>query len=192
MIYIIRHGETELNRRFVLQGRSDAPLNDLGVAQAREAGQALRERGIRFDAVYSSPLRRAIRTAELVSGLTPVIDDRLIEMDYGPYEGQDLRKLPPELLHFFSDFVRHPAPDGMEPLASVTARLGALLEELRRDPPSGNVLLSTHAIAMKGALEYLTPDAGGAWWSKHIGNCAVYITDFVHGEYTVPMELKFS
>ena len=53
-----------------------------------------------------------------------------------------------------------------------------------------NILLSTHAIAMKGALEYLTPASQGSYWSKYIGNCAVYTAELKNGAYTVPIELK--
>ena len=51
-----------------------------------------------------------------------------------------------------------------------------------------DILLSTHAIAMKGLLEYLTPESNGAYWSTYIGNCAVYVTELNDGEYTVPTE----
>lgn len=189
MIYIIRHGQTALNSARLLQGRSDQPLNDTGIRQAREAGQRLRERGIAFSHAFSSPLVRAVQTAALVApGLQPAIDARLIEMDYGPYEGADLRRPAPELLAFFRDFVHTPAPAGMEPLAAVVARAGAFLEEIR--DLSGDILVSTHAIAMKGALEYLTPDSGGSYWSKYIGNCAVYAAENAGGRLGVPREIE--
>ena len=108
-------------------------------------------------------------------------------MDYGPYEGIDLQHLPPEILTFFSDFVHNPAPEGMEPLDAVVRRAGAFLEERCRT--GENILISTHAIAMKGLLEYLTPESKGAYWSKYIGNCAVYITDYRDGVFTVPKEM---
>ena len=54
---------------------------------------------------------------------------------------------------------------------------------------SGDILISTHAIAMKGLLEYLTPGSGGSYWSKYIGNCAVYTVDNENGEFNVPKEL---
>ena len=102
MIYIIRHGKTELNKAKVLQGRSDFPLNEEGVRQAEEAAARLGD--VAFAHVYSSPLIRAVQTAEIVAPqIRPVIDERLIEMDYGPYEGTDLTHLSPELLTFFSD-----------------------------------------------------------------------------------------
>lgn len=189
MIYLIRHGQTELNSAQVLQGRSDYPLNEAGIRQAREAARKLKGRGICFSHVYSSRLIRAVQTAEIVaSGIQPVLDDRLLEMDYGPYEGTDLRNPPPEIITFFRDFVHNPAPDGMEQLATVVARVGSFLETCRN--LTGNVLISTHAIAMKGALEYLTSESGGRYWSKYISNCAVYVVDNTGGRFDVPQELE--
>ena len=151
MLYIIRHGQTELNSRHVLQGRSDLPLNEVGIQQAREAARKLQSLGICFDRVYSSPLMRAAQTAEIVAPNTePVIDGRLIEMDYGPYEGTDINRLPPEILEFFKDFAHNAAPRGMEQLTSVVERVGRFLEEIKG--LKGNILISAHAIAMKGAL----------------------------------------
>ena len=189
MIYIVRHGQTELNQRSVLQGRSNHPLTDLGREQASAVGDAFRDAGIVFDKVYTSPLDRAIETAKLVAGDVPIeCEDALIEMDYGPYEGTDLHNLPPEVEEFFQDFTNHPAPDGMEQLSSVVARAGEFLERLKAEAVHRDILLSTHAIAMKGLLEYLTPESNGAYWSKFIGNCAVYVTELNDGEYTVPTE----
>lgn len=186
MIYIVRHGQTEMNNRKALQGRSDAPLDETGFAQAHSAAEKLKD--IRFDRVYSSPLIRAIQTAKIiVPYVEPVMDDRLIEMDYGPYEGCDLTRLPPEIITFFSDFVHNPAPHGMEQLSSVVARVGSFLEELRN--AEGNILLSAHAISMKGMLEYLTPDSNGAYWSKYIGNCSVYTAENRAGKIGIPTEL---
>ena len=188
MIYVIRHGQTALNRAHALQGRSDAPLNDEGVGQARMAGRLLAERGIRFSHVFSSPLQRAVQTAELVAPGIPVqCDERLIEMDYGPYEGIDLKSPPPEIITFFSDFVHNLAPKGMEQLIDVVRRTGAFVEEIRG--LEGDVLISTHAIAMKGILEYLTPDSGGSYWSKYLGNCAVYAISVEGGRLGVPTEV---
>lgn len=187
MIYIIRHGQTEMNSRRLLQGRSDHPLNAAGIAQAEAV--AARLKGVAFAAVYTSPLVRAVQTARIIApALEPVPDPRLIEMDCGPYEGTDLRRLPPEIVHFFSDFAHNPAPRGMEPLAEVVRRAGDFLEERCRT--GENILISTHAIAMKGMLEYLTPASEGAYWSKTIGNCAVYITDYRDSAFTVPEEMS--
>ncbi len=237
MIYLIRHGQTAKNREHTLQGRSNSPLNETGIQQAKEAAEYFRERGIRFDKVYSSPLQRALRTAQVVTGAEPgaagsggeeisaggspvpsgnlsiITDERLIEMDYGPYEGMSLTDPAPEVLAFFKDFAHVPAPEGMEPLEEIVARAGEFIEELKSflsgktesgacaDPsrpadaagapsvPQPDILISTHAIAMKGVLEYLTPDSHGSYWSKYIGNCEVYVFDFKDGKFSVPRPL---
>ena len=186
MIYIIRHGKTDLNQANVLQGRSDHPLNEEGIDQARKAAEKLKS--ISFSYVFSSPLQRALETAKIiVPDLEPIKDDRLIEMDYGPYEGSDLRNPDPELLRFFSDFVNEKAPEGMEELSDVVKRTGEFLKEIK--DLEGNVLVSTHAIAMKGLLENLTPDSKGSYWAKHIGNCAVYVTENKNGNFSIPVEI---
>ncbi|MBR2800164.1 MAG: histidine phosphatase family protein [Oscillospiraceae bacterium] len=190
-VYFVRHGQTEKNRAMRLQGRSDHPMDETGVVQAAAAGEFFRSNGIRFDAVFSSPLLRAIQTAKLIAGedLPVQADDRLIEMDYGPYEGMDLRTPAPEVLAFFRDFAHTPAPAGMEQLDDVVKRLGVFLEETAPLCPDQNILVSTHAIAMKAALEYLTPESLGSYWSKYIGNCAVYRAEYKDGVFSIPAEI---
>ncbi len=188
MIFIVRHGQTDTNRKGLLQGRSDLSLNEAGRAQAEETARKLADRGVVFDRVFSSPLVRARQTAEILAPGVPVTaDPRLIEMDLGPYEGMELKKLPPEVTAFFRDFVHVPAPEGMEPLSEVEKRAGEFMESVR--DLRGNVLITTHAVAMKGLLEYLTPGSEGAYWSKFIGNCAVYVLSVENGAFTVPEEL---
>lgn len=190
-IYLVRHGQTEKNRAMRLQGRSDHPMDETGKAQAAAAAEYFRSQGVSFGAVFSSPLLRAVQTAKLIAGEDAAVqtDGRLIEMDYGPYEGMDLTSPAPEVLAFFKDFAHTPAPRGMEPLGDIVARLGAFLEETAPRYRDGNILVSTHAIAMKGALEYLTPGSRGGYWSKYIGNCAVYKTEYRDGAFTVPVEI---
>lgn len=190
MIYIVRHGETARNREKRLQGRSDASLNDNGILQAEQARDFFGKQEICFDKVYSSPLIRAVQTARIIAGEQAEIftDDRLLEMDYGPYEGSSLEEPAPELIHFFSDFVHNPAPEGMESLDHVVTRLGMFLKDIQKEN-ARNILIATHAIAMKGALEYLTPDSKGSYWSRYIGNCAVYKAEFADGRYDVPEEI---
>ncbi len=187
MLYIIRHGETELNSKHVLQGRSDHELNSKGFTQGRKAADWLKKEEISFSKVYSSPLKRAVQTAECVAPGRPIVtDDRLIEMDYGPYEGMSLLKPKKEVLKFFSDFSNNPAPDGMEQLSDIVTRTGEFVETIKEECMNENILISTHAIAMKGILEYLDKDAKGKYWSKNIGNCEIYRVDCSNGDFGVP------
>ena len=188
MLYIIRHGKTDMNSKMLMQGRSDNPLNEAGIAQADEAAARFAGMSVNIDRVYSSPLIRAVQTAERIApGAEIIIDDRLIEMDYGPYEGMDLRNPAPEVMDFFMDFVNIPAPEGMEPLPDIVKRLGTFLDDIAIEAEESNILISTHAIAMKGALEYLTPESHGSYWAKNIGNCDIYASEVKDGKYTVPV-----
>lgn len=191
MIYIVRHGQTEGNKTKILQGRgSNHSLNEEGIRQAETVRDWFLKQKICIDRVYSSPLNRAIQTAKIISGGMMIIpDERLLEMDYGPYEGMDLQNPAAEVKTFFSDFVNNPAPEGMEPLSAVIARMGDFLNEIKPQIGEDNILISTHAIAMKGALEFLTPESHGRYWSKYIGNCAVYAFYLKNKEYTVPVEI---
>ena len=93
----------------------------------------------------------------------------------------------PTPIAFIGDFFHNLTPGGMEPLADVVARTSAFMEEIKAY--RGNVLVSTHAIAMKGILEYLMPDSNGGYWSKYIGNCSVYTVAFSDDGFTVPIKL---
>ena len=101
-----------------------------------------------------------------------------------------LSALTPEVKTFFQDFVHNPAPDGMEQLEQIVKRTGQFLEEKCRT--EDNILLSTHAIAMKGILEYLTPESHGSYWTKYIGNCEIYTAEYRSGSFTLPVRLSES
>ena len=99
--YIIRHGQTDWNAEWRLQGQKDIPLNDTGRQQARENGARLKTLMDSFDGYdfVASPLGRARETMELVrgaAGLDPLayrIDDRLKEICFGDWEGYTGREL---------------------------------------------------------------------------------------------------
>ena len=87
-IFMVRHGETEWNRQRRLQGRTDIPLNDAGLAEARKAAKALRD--VNFDRIFTSPLQRARKTAEILRGSREIpvtAEPLLIEVSFGVGEG---------------------------------------------------------------------------------------------------------
>ena len=87
MIYIIRHGQTDWNVEGRYAGRIDAPLNSKGIEQANVIKEELKH--IKFDKVFSSPLLRAYKTAEIICGGGNIIkDERLIERNNGGLEGK--------------------------------------------------------------------------------------------------------
>lgn len=109
-LYIVRHGTTSWNVAHRVQGRTDTELDDLGIRMAEETGRALAEKGIVFDRVFTSPLKRAMVTARLVSGRDDVIpDERLAELCFGPFEGREVEKMRDDPECAFRFFAHEPA-----------------------------------------------------------------------------------
>lgn len=128
-LYLIRHGETDWNRLLRFQGREDIPLNETGIAQARACGQALAGSGIQ--AVYTSPLKRARLTGEIIASsaglsLTQVHSlPELIERDLGEYSGKYIK----DRADYFSLSAGEDS-GGMEPFPDVLKRMNLALKKL--------------------------------------------------------------
>lgn len=95
-LYLVRHGQTELNVKNILQGWHDSPLTARGREQALATRVAFEDRGVTFDHAYSSPLGRARCTAELIVGEGRSIElvDELREWHLGSLEGTSNREMP--------------------------------------------------------------------------------------------------
>ncbi len=185
-IIIVRHGRTDLNDAYCWQGRIDVPLNEEGVMQAQELGEKLSD--IRFDAVYSSPLRRAMETTNIILQRnhynTPTIniDNRLMEIDCGDWEGKCYSSanngVPDEC---YLDFLRRPfsfpqIPNG-ESVMDVCNRTGEFFDELvsKTEYKEKTVLVSTHGCAMRGIIYQLHKGEDSFWMGGIPDNCAVCI-----------------
>lgn len=140
--WIVRHGETEwsVSRRHT--GLTDIPLTADGKEQARALAPRLA--GTTFALVLSSPLRRAVQTARL-AGFAPELDDRLVELDYGEYEGittAEIHETRPSW-----DLWTDGCPGG-EDAPAVGARMDALIAD-RIERVEGPVLLFGHGHALR-------------------------------------------
>jgi probable phosphoglycerate mutase len=150
-IYIVRHGQDEDNANGILNGRRDTPLTDIGVDQAREIAGKVRTSGIRFDSIYTSPLRRAQKTAEIIAdspGMPkPKILPELIERDFGIMTGKQRAQIVEMCL---PDIIRTETvtyflnPEGAETFPRLLKRGEMLLASLTAENKNGNILLVTH------------------------------------------------
>lgn len=150
-MWLVRHGQTDWNLKGIYQGQSDIPLNDTGIAQARELAAALSS--TRFDAVYSSDLTRAVHTASLISavlGLPVNTDPRLREINQGVWEGQTIEEVRERYKPDFSPnprYISTPRAAGAETLEQVIRRMVAAANEYHLRHNAGRVLLSTHGLS---------------------------------------------
>lgn len=132
-VTLVRHGQTASSARSAYSGRSDIPLTQTGREQARQAAHALE--GAAVDAVVSSPLIRARDTAQAIADATGAplrIDERLTEVDYGPFEGLDRADASERIGAAFDAWRADPfgAPvPGMEPLDEALGRARAATAE---------------------------------------------------------------
>ncbi len=172
-IYLTRHGETRFNKDELMQGHVDEPLSEVGIAQAHQTKEALKD--IKFDAVYVSPLTRARQTASIISGLPEeelIVDDRIIEVSFGPYELKPYRKLGLWMTAYWvlPEFI--PAPKGVENTKSMVARSRSFLEELKTKDYE-NVLVVCHGGIIRALCGVLEHRFKGLKWRPRPKNCEV-------------------
>lgn len=88
-VYFMRHGETDWNIVKRLQGTTDIPLNENGISLAKISAENMKNAGIQFDEIFSSPLNRAVHTAEIINekySCTIKTDERIKEFNFGQAE----------------------------------------------------------------------------------------------------------
>ena len=166
MIYVVRHGETEWNAINKVLGRTDIPLNDRGIEQAEEMARSLKD--VKIDVFLCSPLSRARQTADAISGETGMpykTDDRLIEHDFGVFEGvnrfdAEYQKAKREY------FVRYP---GGESFFDLAARVYPLIKELE----GKNALLVTHGGICRIIRSYFEDMGNEEFVQFSQGNCEI-------------------
>ena len=155
-LILARHGETEVNRLGNIQGMGPARLNETGRRQAARLAHALQA-----DApftLYSSPLRRALETAQVVAeqtGAEIVLDDGLIEMDVGDFEGlsgSQLRERFPEVMRMWDEDAAHAVMPGGESLSDVRDRAWQTVRRLAACHPSDTVVAVTHNFTIQTIL----------------------------------------
>lgn len=183
-IYVTRHGETEWNTYWKLQGRSNTVLNEKGREQAYLTHNGFVEAGISFDRIYSSPLKRAVETAVLMTEKSEseiIKDDRLIEFCFGKAEGKtpDERNEDPELKDFhlfFDEPEKYVALEGAEPFESVLKRTAAFWEDEIKPLEKTeiqNILVVTHGGTMQSLLLHIDGRSLKDYWKTKMSNCTI-------------------
>jgi len=184
-ILLARHGETDWNREGRFQGHADPPLNATGRAQAAELAAELKAVGLA--AVYSSPLRRALETAQAVAaehGLDPVAVDALREVDVGSWQGLTRVEIETQFPEQFARWLDYDQgwEDG-ESYEEMGRRAVAALLELALAHEGERVLAVTHGGPIRAAFAFAdgSSHADARRLGPRIGN--VFLAEFaVEGE----------
>lgn len=168
-LYLIRHGETELNTKGVYYGWTDCGLSENGIMQAEDLADILQN--VSFDAVISSSLIRAVVTAAVVSGFTPdeiIKDDRLRELNFGDWEGMhhnEVREKHKEAWENWSKDWKNAAPPKGESFSEIYSRVKSCIEEILKEYKGKRVLVVSHQGAMRIIPMVLLGLPEEAYWS---------------------------
>lgn len=168
-LYVARHGETVWNVRNVVCGRTDIPLTEKGLEQAKALAEQAAQTEI--DTIWCSPLIRARQTAQAVADrleLPVTIDQRLIEQNFGSYEG--VYRFDEKYLEFRENLLVH-FPGGGESIAQVMARAYGVVEDIRKNYANRTVLLVSHGAYCRALHTYFHDTWNGRFFDYRLENC---------------------
>lgn len=194
-LYLLRHGQTEFNVKKLVQGRCDSPLTDLGRQQAGMAAAWLKDYDVVPDKVVSSPLGRAMDTADLVAtellGQNASVEpcEGIIERCYGTFEEGPHDALPTDVWEPGEDLV----PFGGEGSQALQKRMVETLTNLISAEGTETLLAVSHGSASRQFIKAAAP--ADFKLPAKLPNCAIMIFDFdeeKHEEEGKPPQCKFT
>ena len=160
-VYIVRHSKTDFNEQNRYSGRTNLSLNAYGKQQAKELTKHVQNLSI--DIIVSSPLKRAIETAEIIrpNGHKIIVDTAFIERSVGIYEGltkDEAKKQYPDLYQKNITRILDDAPTNGETIIEVQDRVFEGLDKIKKIYQNKNILIITHAFVAKIINKYFNPD----------------------------------
>jgi broad specificity phosphatase PhoE len=168
-IILARHGETAWNKAGIFRGRADVPLSDAGLEQAELLAAYLG--GEKIDAIYSSPLQRAVRTAEAIAhrqGLEVNVVENLNDIDFGGWQGlteKEVEEKEPELYQDWLDTPEQVRFPGGECLEDIRRRVMPFLEDAVLRCGKGKVVLVSHRAVNKVLICALLGLDNSSFWN---------------------------
>jgi broad specificity phosphatase PhoE len=185
-IVLVRHGETEWNVEEVFRGRIDIELNETGLRQAELLAEYLS--GVKIDAVYSSPLRRALKTAEAIAShhkLEVEIAPGLIDFDFGKWQGLPQQEVKRRYRELYAEWVKNPhlikMPDG-ESLSDVRERALAVVDEVAAKY-EGTVVLVSHRVVNKVLICALLGLDNSHFWNIKQDTCGTTTFSYINQRF---------
>lgn len=159
VIYLTRHGQTLWNIEKRLQGRGNSPLTEQGIERAKELRDRIKD--IHIDIIYSSPIERALTTANIIKGdksIEVITDDGLMEMCFGDYEGKITDEVMKENPNWDISLIMKgntelTAPNG-ENLAEVRDRVARSMNKIIEKNRGKTILIVAHGITLKAIMYY--------------------------------------
>lgn len=162
LLVLIRHAQSVANAERRFTHHDDEPLTPLGEEQARAVGRLFADHEVHFDALYASPFRRTVQTAELAASpwrLQMQLDERLREQSFGEFAGRPYEDFYPRVVDLTPEERWQAAAPGGESLREVGERVRPALLDIGRRHIGESVLLAVHG----GVLAALRGDLTREW-----------------------------
>lgn len=175
-IILVRHGETEWNVAEIFRGRIDVELNETGIKQAELLARHLSN--LKIDAVYSSPLKRALQTAETIAGyhkLDVEIAPGLVDLDFGEWQGLPRKEVRDKYKELYRKWYEKPhqikMPAG-ESLSDVRGRALGVVDDMIAKH-GGTTVLVSHRVVNKVLICALLGLDNSHFWNIRLDTCGV-------------------
>ncbi len=189
-IYITRHGETEWNKRKLVQGWKDSPLTEAGLLGAKQLRERMKE--VKLDCVVSSPLFRAYETATIIVGdrAVPIVqNETLKEINCGDFEGYSFieiwQKYPEMKKAHELDPLNFKYPNG-ESLVEFNHRVVEGFKKLIEKHHGQDILIVAHGGTIKGLTSYMIEKADPYDWFKEVvDNCSLTTIQFKKSQFSL-------
>jgi broad specificity phosphatase PhoE len=178
-LIVVRHGRTEWNRVERFRGRADIKLDEVGIKQAEAA--AARITDWQVSAVYSSPLRRALATAEILArpfSLEVKMLPGIIDIDYGEWQGLSPQEAAAKYSDLYSKWMESPHEvkfPGGEGLAEVRERAASAVDEMIARYPKETIVLVSHKVVCQILILSLLGLDNAHFWEITQDVCAVNV-----------------
>lgn len=181
-IIIVRHGQTRWNVEQRFRGTQDVPLDETGISQAKALSGRLES--VPIVAVYSSPLQRAFKTAEIISAphhLEPIVSGGLANIDYGELEGRLISEIAVEFPEFYHSMletphlVRFPGGDTLDEL---TNRAMSGLHEIISQHQGQTIVAVSHQVVTRVLICAILGLDNSHHWDISQGTCCMNIVRF--------------
>lgn len=160
-IFVTRHGETDFNKKGRYLGRTDEPLNRIGIGQAKKLAE--KTSALDIEIIYCSPLKRAIETADFIKtnhNCEMIVDKHFIERSIGIYEGltkEEAKNKYPDLYAKNITRIFNDAPPKGETINEVMERVFIGLNNINNQNKFSNILILTHGFIAKVINKYFNP-----------------------------------
>jgi alpha-ribazole phosphatase len=176
-IYLIRHGETDYNKKGCYYGWTDCSLTELGIEQSVTLKSVFKD--IEYDAILSSDLKRAVETALIINeGKMPIVDNRLRELNFGQWEGKSYQEVMTQYTERWNSWIEdwtNATPTEGESVLNMYNRISQFMEETLHKYKGKSIVIVSH----NGTLRMLAAYLLGLSLEK------IWCFGFDHGKYSL-------